>query len=555
MFSAFRGSCIRFLAEMFYKTDDFKQKENVMFIRKIICLAGVLAAAPILATVVVESPPPISVVLDYGMQGTVNNRALPPALRHTAEEAKVIAERRAADWRVLGYVPKQPYRSGHYFREWTRGYIWENRRDLFGLTPYGSRGIEKNGVPDWLGALSKMCVSNEGVVDMRIERWKREGMPQQLIAGENDGFLGFCRCKGCKALDADLPGEPFLKNKTDRYLNLWNRICEKARRLRPDVRVCVFAYSLLRHPPRRERVAFPDNLIVSYVPTYHDISPGKAIMGWKSSGLRHFYNRPNFLCNQTVFPIGREKYIYEVDKALRRLGSLGSCYDATHGVASTGFEMYTAVRICADPGVSFDEIEHGWCARFGAASNTVQAYYCRVRERCDRRWERLLSVLSRHSIEFLDDSHFSRCYHVLHTEKELENDLRFLEKFDGSVLSGEEGRRFADLKLVAQHFVLTRKAFGSRSAADKERLVAFRSQWRDRLGFAWAAHWNKGELPLWENSYIRRFYSDLGISSYVETFENALRSTPARQLMRKMESPLDEALKDFEQSAEDEAGK
>lgn len=197
--------------------------------RNPISFCVVLAAAPVLATVVVESPPPISVVLDYGMQGTVNNRALPPALRHTAEEAKVIAERRAADWRALGYVPKQPYRSGHYFREWTRGYIWENRRDLFGLTPYGSRGIEKNGVPDWLGALSKVCVSNEGVVDMRIERWKREGMPQQLIAGENDGFLGFCRCKGCKALDADLPGEPFLKNKTDRYLNLWNRICEKAR--------------------------------------------------------------------------------------------------------------------------------------------------------------------------------------------------------------------------------------------------------------------------------------------------------------------------------------
>lgn len=512
--------------------------------------AAVFCLLFVVAPAIASQPPPISVVLDYGMQGTANNKALPFALRHTAEEARAIAERRSADWRALGYEPCQPYRSGHYFREWTKGYIWENRRDLFGLTPYGSRGIGKKGMPDWLGALSKVCVSNEGVVDMRIALWKRDGMPQLLIAGENDGFLGFCRCEGCRALDADLPGEPFLKNKTDRYLNLWNRICAKARQLRPDVQVCVYAYSLLRHPPRRERVAFPENMIVSYVPTYHDGFPEKAVMDWKGAGLRYFYNRPNFLCNQTVFPIGREKYIYEVDRMLRRLGSLGSCYDATHGVASTGFEVYAAVRICSDPDVPFEEIERGWCSRFGLAAKTVQGYYSRVRERCDRRWKRLLTVLASHGIEFLDDSHFSRCYHLLHTEEELERDLCCLESFDDTVLSGEEGRRFADLKLAARHFVLTRKAFKSRATVDKERLIAFRSEWRDRLGFAWAAHWNKGEASLWGSPGFRRFYSDLGIASFVEEFENALVVSPVGKVMREMESPLDKALREFGQSPE-----
>ena len=40
--------------------------------------------------------------------------------------------------------------------------------------------------------------------------------------------------------------------------------------------------------------------------------------------------------------------------------------------------------LCANPKVTFGEIEAKWCARFGVAVGTVKAHQTRVRERCER---------------------------------------------------------------------------------------------------------------------------------------------------------------------------
>ena len=350
---------------------------------------------------------PISNVIGGSMRATTNATDIPAGLRYTEQEARAIAERRMAERRELGFERKVPYHAGHYFGSWTKGRRWEKHSDFFGLTPYGTRGVEMGtDFPPWMRSLSKMCVSNEDVVDERIAVWKRGGMPKLLVCGENDGLVGFCRCAKCRALDADLPGESFLSHKTDRYVHFWNRVAEKARVLRPDVTVCVHAYSLMRHPPRRTRVKYPDNIIFSYVPSYHDADPAAEIVEWKKMGMKYFFNRPNYLCNRSVFPIAREKYIHEKHMALRRLGSTGDSFDNTEGVAAMGFEVYTALRIAVDPDVSFREIEEGWYQRHGAASGIVRKYHERLRERCDRNWGALLVWLKKNDIEFL--SSFSR---------------------------------------------------------------------------------------------------------------------------------------------------
>ena len=137
--------------------------------------------------------PSIAAVSGCGMQATTNCTYLPAGLRYTAEEAEAISESRKAEWSALGYETRRPYHAGHYFGSWTKGRLWEKHREYFGLTPYGTRGVVMDGFPPWMRSLSKMCVSNEGVVDERIEAWKRAGCPQLLVCGENDGLVGFCR--------------------------------------------------------------------------------------------------------------------------------------------------------------------------------------------------------------------------------------------------------------------------------------------------------------------------------------------------------------------------
>jgi hypothetical protein len=397
----------------------------------------------------------------------------------------------------------------------------------------------EDGFPKFIRHCSKVCVSNEGAVDQRIADWEKDGCPWLLIAGETDGLLGYCRCEKCRALDADLPGEPFLSNKTDRYLNFWNRIAAKARALRPDVKVCVFLYSVLRHPPRREKVAYPDNMLFSYVPSYHDRDIAGEVAEWKRRGMKHFYMRPNFLCNYSVFPIGREKYLHDMHQIFRDAGGKGDQFDGGPGCAAMGFEFYTAVRMCADKNLAFETIAEEWYARFGAAAKVVRSYYERVRERCDKKWDELLTQLKERNIDFLDDGHFSRCYYRFHTIDDFEKDLALLNSFDASVLSGEAKERFENLKLCAQHYIITRKAFLTKSKADKKALIDYRVKHRDAIGLTWLAQWRKGEIALWDNTDERRAYMDLGISCYVENFEQGKKTKTTRQLIKTLPSPLE----------------
>ena len=392
--------------------------------------------------------------------------------------------------------------------------------------------------PQFVKYCTKVCVSNEGAVDQRIDDWKKEGCPWLLIAGETDGLLGYCRCEKCRALDADLPGEPFLRNKTDRYLDFWNRIAAKARAIRPDVKVSVFLYAAQRHPPRRVRVEHPDNMLFSYVPTFHERDIAAEVAAWKRMGMKHFYLRPNYLCNYTVFPIAREKYLYDVHRIFRAAGGKGDYIGGSRGCAAMGMEFYAAVRMNVDPDIPFSEIEKGWYARYGAAADVVRRYHERVRARCDERWDRLLAWLEANDVDFIDDGHFSRCYHRLHEVADLEGDLALLESFDDSALSGEAKERFANLKLCAKHYIITRKTLQTRSEADKKALVAFRVAHRDALGTSWSDMWNKGELPLWNDSLERRAYMDLGIASYVERLERRMAEKPVRKLIGELKSPL-----------------
>lgn len=459
-------------------------------------------------------------VRGYNVKPTIGNKSIPEELRITQEEADRINEWALAEERKLGYAPKKgPAYAGHWFGHWTKRY-WDTHREYFGLCPNGERGVVVPGFPPWMKGLSKLCVSNDETVRLRIESWVRAGKPECLKLGETDGLWGFCRCDGCRALDADRPGAPFLETKTDRYVNFWNRVTERARRLRPDVKVTVHVYNRFYEPPRREKIAFPDNMMFSFVTKYEDADPVSTVRAWKKAGMKHFFHRPNYLCNRSVFPIGREKFVWRIHRQMLAEGSLGDYYDVTRGVPSTSFDIYVAQRLCVDPNASFVEIERDWCSRYGKAAEVVKRYHARIRERCDRGFAAMLDRHRREGIEYLDDSHFSRSYHMLHRVDELEGDLALLKGFDESGLDGDAKERFESLKTNARHYIVTKRAHETESDADKKALLEFRIANKARLGTAWAAYRNKGEFWLWKKDPMKAQYEESGSVRFVERYEN-----------------------------------
>ena len=149
----------------------------------------------------------------------------------------------------------------------------------------------------------------------------------------------------------------------------------------------------------------------------------------------------------------------------------------------------------------------------------MRRYYERVRARCDREFPKVIARLAAKGIEYLDDSHFSRNVHELHTVAELKDDLAVLESFDGAGLEGEAKRKFEDLKLCAQHYVMTLETLLSRSEADKARLIAFRAQHKTLFSQNWWTQWNKGEFWLWNDSKEKADYENAAITTWADDWE------------------------------------
>ena len=111
-------------------------------------------------------------VSSYGGIRAIRNAMIPKELWVSDAEAKAWSERRKAEWDALGYKEKGTIHPGHWFKRWVDRF-WDSHREYFGLLPNGERGVQVEGLPAWLKTGSKMCVSNEAVVDQLIEDWKK----------------------------------------------------------------------------------------------------------------------------------------------------------------------------------------------------------------------------------------------------------------------------------------------------------------------------------------------------------------------------------------------
>ena len=347
---------------------------------------------------------------------------------------------------------------GHAFTTWNDKYR-DTHPEYLALQSNGERGTANKG--SRAARFMKLCLSNEDVVDVIVSQYVKAGKPKYYNICPNDGY-GFCRCEKCRALDCpQTDDERALKfskavNLTDRYVNFWNRIAKKIVAIRPDVMLDTYAYSCYREPPRRERVAYPDNMCFGMVPSQEDDNFAQ-IRAWKAKGMKHFKLRPNYLCYRGWIPRGYERFFLENFKMNYREGMIGTDYDGAPRGEVTAFECYAIARAHQNPEISFEQIEKEFLSQYGKAAPKMKEYFDRVRERNEKA---LYAKQRRNAADkevVPDDSFLAETVLGANPTEELEKDEAILrEALKTPGLSEAELRRVRAMAVLPRHAILTR---------------------------------------------------------------------------------------------------
>ena len=391
---------------------------------------------------------------------------------------------------------------GHAFTKWADRH-YKSHPEYFGMDEQGKRTLPRD------KTRAKLCLTNPAVIEQIIAEWKQAGSQPTVNICPNDGTPGYCRCPDCMKLDARKPGEDFYAHLTDRYLNFWNRFLKRAREEKSDIMAVTYVYSYYRHPPRRERIQYPDNLLCGLVPTLGEDS--KALFdAWKKAGMKNSFLRPNDLCYRSQVLRFMEKRIYDKFQSTRKAFKLyGADYDAGAWVPALDLESYTAVRMIAFPGESFDKIQADFCSGFGKAAGAVSDFYNTMRPYGEKMYQSWVS--GGKSARYLDDSMVRSSSDKAYMEA-LGKAINKLVQFPRAGLSPLEQKRLTRLIRNAEHSLLisiftqegqlkmSGKANRFESAAND--LWHFRLKPGKVLPICWGRAFGAEEKRFWEMSTV-----------------------------------------------------
>ena len=339
---------------------------------------------------------------------------------------------------------------------------------------------------------TKLCVSNEAVVDQVVADWVAEGAPRFLSICENDSG-NWCECDNCRALDVVRPGEAPYSFLTDRYVNFWNRVAKKARAVRPDVMLTTYIYSAYRYPPRRERVEYGENMLFGFVCGPTEDAMGM-IRAWEAAGMKRFFFRPNYLHTLSCIPRGYEKFFFDQFHEMLDHGMFGVDYDANDFRYVSAIEFYVLARAFADPKAGFETIMDDYASAYGAAADDVKAYYAAIREVGEAQRERRMKALAAESeMDEIRRKAFPRDIEDGRSEEELRAKKDILSRSlarhaAAGDLAADERARLENLVLQAEHAILTFRFMSGIDTlpveelrARGEALLAFRLEHRTDL--------------------------------------------------------------------------
>ncbi len=442
------------------------------------------------------------------------NKFVPAELRASDREIKEKdheqklwgARNRLGRWRKISY--------GHAFTNWWDKY-GKTHPEYFGLNPYGKRGLSEK-----YKTRVKICVTNPDVVKQIIADWKKSGTQEYLNICENDGTMGYCRCPKCMALDTRTKDETFYDHLTDRYVYFWNKVTEQARKVRPDVKLVVYVYSYYRLPPRREKIEYPENMLIGIVPKFMDDNQ-KLFSEWRKAGAKHVFLRPNDLAHGPVIYRGLDKYFYDKFQASKVFKLWGADYDGYCGNRAIDFDYFMTAKMINDPDKKFEEIEDEYCSAYGNAAPAVKKFLALQRQDGKTMIKKIKGIIEKDKVQFLDSS-FLGVVIARNAAKLIKNNFAEADKIlksAGSLkLSESEREKLEELIVQNQHARLTYEFFveGNKKKAGKKndlnnaakRLLDFRIKNKNAVRMCWPVQYGRGvsgEKEYWaEVSWYRK---------------------------------------------------
>ncbi len=274
----------------------------------------------------------------------------------------------AVDWAENHQAGSRPgARFGHAFMHWWAKY-GAQYPDYFGETLPGFQQ------PYPRAERAKLRLADPGVIDAIETEYIAAGAPLYWNVCPNDGSF-FDVSPETRAWDIPLNQSPesiwnASANLTGRYVEFWNRIYARLRKVNPDVILCTYAYSAYKTPPPEER-PLTAKVAIALVPLYDDYEQWN---GWAKNDAQVFL-RPNW------FHYGGSSPYLPLEESFNFLshcwknGMMGIDMDSVLGHwATQGLHYYLIARSSEDPALQKEEIINEYASAFAEAAPKIREY-------------------------------------------------------------------------------------------------------------------------------------------------------------------------------------
>jgi hypothetical protein len=253
---------------------------------------------------------------------------------------------------------------GHAFGKWWDKYH-QTHPEYFAKVPPGRKQLEPN--------LVKLCVSEPGVARQIIAEWQEAGTPEFWNVCPNDDG-GFCVCDNCRKLDG-LDQDPIAVwdaddvNLNGRYVDLWNRLLVAMKKVRPDVKLCTYSYSVYKH--LKPGTVLEPGLVIQFV---GGLGTKDLWLAWSNAGAKVAL-RPNWLHFGGVAPHLPLHTMGDYFAFARANGMLEYHFDSNFGhYATQGPNYYLLARMGSRPDLGVEQVIDEWCSAYGAAAPLIRRY-------------------------------------------------------------------------------------------------------------------------------------------------------------------------------------
>ena len=223
----------------------------------------------------------------------------------------------------------------------------------------------------------QLCTSNPDVRRIIAEKIAAPKDGKIRSISPNDGW-GFCECPNC--LKQDGKPRPLIagaRDTTNRMYDFAEDIAKQVKKLNPDAKVGMFAYSFYSGVPD-QKIAFPGNTYLSFCYSVNgrnkeeEAALAKKLTGLAATGGR-VIGREYWGTHYTMnYPLSHSRKIDRNLKLLHKLNAAGIYGETGKDFAARASDLYILLKLSWEPTLKREDILHDFCNKgFGPKAGPV----------------------------------------------------------------------------------------------------------------------------------------------------------------------------------------